>query len=382
MVIGFDLRCLQDPLRAGVAEYTRRLFKALLAGEQKNQYLGFTSGFRTKVADFPNCHFPYPNKFLNFCLKFLSRPKLDKLVEKYTGQKTDLMVFPNFNFLRVSPGLPYVLIVHDLSFELFPEFFSWKRRFWHRLVCLRREVKEAKIIVAVSENTKRDLVEIYGAKEQKVRVVYPGISFTGSRPVQGARQQEARQRYNLPEHFILYLGTLEPRKNIEGLIQAYELLISKLQTVNYKFIPHLVIAGPKGWLSFNIYARAVKSPSKDKIHFIGFVEDKDKEALYRAALLFVYPSFYEGFGFPPLEAAQLGVPTIVSANSSFLETLGQGALLVNPLNIAEIASAMFQGLNNEGLREMLIHKGREAAMLFSWEKCAREMLEIFEEAAA
>jgi len=178
-----------------------------------------------------------------------------------------------------------------------------------------------------------------------------------------------RKKYNLPDRFILYFGTIEPRKNIIGLIKAFELLKRK-RPVN------LVIAGAKGWLDKDIFKTANQSKQARDIFFTGFIEEVDKPYLYNLAELFVYPSFFEGFGFPPLEAMACGVPTIVSNVSSLPEVVGRGALMIDPYHIDELAWAMETVLTDNMLKEKLIEKGISQAKKFSWKKCARQTLKV------
>jgi len=180
------------------------------------------------------------------------------------------------------------------------------------------------------------------------------------------------KKYNLPDKFILYFGTIEPRKNIIGLIRAFELLRKK-QPIK------LVIAGAKGWLYQDIFKAARQSKYRREIIFTGFVEETDKPYLYNLAELFVYPSFFEGFGFPPLEAMACGVPTIVSRTSSLPEAVGQGALMIDPYHTDELAWAMEIVLSNQDLRGRLIQEGIAQAKKFSWPKCARQTLKFLTE---
>jgi glycosyltransferase involved in cell wall biosynthesis len=394
MVIAIDIRSLNDPLRGGVGEYTSSLLEALFHLDPKNEYLLFTNSFTPTpnrlvwgFTRFPNVRvvrFSYPNKLFNFSLRFLRFPKLDNMLEKATGKKVDVFFIPNLNFVQLSKNCKSVLVVHDLSFELFPEFFSFKRRLWHKFVEPRRLAREAETIIAISENTKEDLMDLYKVPEQKIKVIYPGV---GGSSTNNESRANVRIKYNLPDKFILYLGTLEPRKNLDGLIKAFEVFKQKTSPpINHRLrrdpanggglsTYQLIIAGQPGWLSREIYKAAEKSSVKDHIRFIGYVAPEDKPALYQSASLFVYPSIYEGFGFPPLEAGLQGTPTIVSSSSSFFETLGEGSLLVDPWNVHEIAEGMFQVLTDEKFASVLREKGREAALRFSWEKCAKEVLQ-------
>jgi len=185
-----------------------------------------------------------------------------------------------------------------------------------------------------------------------------------------------KKKYNLPDRFVLYFGTIEPRKNLIGLIKAFELLKSQGERGSQI---KLVIAGTNGWLYKDILKTAQESKYRRDIIFTGFIEDKDKPYLYNLAELFVYPSFFEGFGFPPLEAMACGLPTIVSHTSSLPEVVGQGALMIDPYNIDELAWAMEMALTDSNLKERLIKKGIAQAKKFSWSKCARQTLKVLTE---
>ena len=383
MKIGVDLRSLQESKRSGVGEYTYKLLDAIFRIDSRNNYFLFYNSFKgvdnllpKEWGHLPNvrfCGFRYPNKLLNFSLKFLKRPRIDRLVQK--NNNLDLFFLPNLNFVALSSGVKKIITVHDLSFERYSRFFSWKRRLWHKFINPRKLIRGCDKVIAVSENTKRDLVELYGIQPEKIEVVYSGVVKESEIVNQESGIELVRKKYNLSDHFILFLGTLEPRKNIEGLIRAFEILKKsyQLSISNYQ----LVIVGPKGWLCKKILKRAEQSPLREDIKFINYISPEEKFSFYRAADLFVYPSFYEGFGFPPLEAAAVGTPVIISAASSLSEVMGEAALMVDPNNPVELAESMRQCLIDQELRKNLIEKGKKRAEEFSWEKCAQAMVELF-----
>ncbi len=374
MNIGIDARSLLEKERSGVGEYTFQLLDALFDIDKENKYFLFYNSFHSvddllpkKWKNLPNIHFcglHWPNKILNFCFRFLRWPKIDKLMR----QKIDILLIPNLNFISLSRGVKKIITVHDLSFLRYPRFFSRKRRLWHWFVNPRKLIRSSKKIIAVSENTKKDIIELCGVASEKVKVIYSGVG--GMVDVSGS--EAIKKKYNLPENFILSLGTLEPRKNIEGLIRAFEIFKAS-ESSDCK----LVIVGPRGWLCKKILARAEKGPARDDIKFINYISPEEKSAFYKLAKLFVYPSFYEGFGFPPLEAAAAGTPVITSTASSLPEIMGEAALMVDPYNPAEIAKVMTECLADENLRSGLILKGKAQAAKFSWERCAREALTTF-----
>jgi glycosyltransferase involved in cell wall biosynthesis len=183
-----------------------------------------------------------------------------------------------------------------------------------------------------------------------------------------------REKYNLPHKFILYLGNIEPRKNLGGLIRAYNHLRREQPDLSeYK----LVIAGATGWKIGDTFVELNNSPYKDDVIFLGYVDKNDKAALYNLATVFVYPSFYEGFGFPPLEAMACGLPVVTSNISSLPEIVGGAALTIDPYNVQALSQAMIQVLDNEGLRDELSIKGLERAKNFSWQKTAQQYLDLF-----
>lgn len=357
MNIVIDARALLGS--GGVPQYTRQLIKHLNT-EGKNFYLFCNSLSRLKKFEsrFQKVFTRIPNKVFNFCLLIFRRPRIDIKVEKKLGKKIDLFILPNINFWN-DGGAKKIVVAHDLSFAIHPPFFNWRDRLWHYLINPKKLYEDADIIVAVSENTKQDLANIYGIPPEKIKVVYPGVSV------------DACELRNKKENYILYLANLEPRKNILGLIDAYEQVDTDLD---------LVIAG-SGKYKWTIKQRIRISPKRKKIRLAGYVKESEKARLIYESQLFVYPSFYEGFGFPPLEAQILGVPVVASLTSSMSEVLVDSALLVNPYNSAEIAQAISEVLNNQELREKLIQKGWENAKRFSWEKCANEVGQIIDNLA-
>jgi len=375
MRIGIDIRPMLETKRSGVAIYTARLLDALFARQTPagRVYALFCNAYgRPLPADLPppsptleHRFHHYPNRLLNASLAFLDAPKIEDL----TGG-ADLVYLPNLNF--VATARPIIVTVHDLSFERYPEFFSAKQKLWHALVRPRRLLRQAAAVVAVSEHTKTDIVETYGLAPERVRVISPGVG--GEFFPQGEEEKKrVRDKCGLGETpFFLFLGTLEPRKNVEGIIAAFEKLSGPA---------NLVIAGGKGWLYRKIFRRAADSPAKDRIKFLDYVSEADKPALYAAATALVYPSFYEGFGMPPLEAMASGTPVIASQASSLGEVVGDAGLLVDPDDIAEIADAMRTMSDEETLRQRCSERGLARARSYGWEISAERLDKLFSDMA-
>ncbi len=378
MTIGIDLRVLARGTRTGVEEYTINLLSHLLPLEPKIKCRLFYNAYQKVKLDYPwlslaNIElkdFKIPNRLFFFGARYFNFPKVDKLLKGI-----DVYFNPHFFVAPLSRECKKVVTFHDLSFEHHPEFFSWRKRLWQRfLMDARGEAQRADKIIAVSESTKEDLVNLYGIEPKKIKVIYSGVGSQFKNLESGSWKVAIRKKYNLPDKFILYFGTIEPRKNLIGLIKAFELLKAKFQIPNSEF--KLVIAGAKGWLYQDIFRAAKESKYSREIIFTGFVEEADKPYLYNLAELFVYPSFFEGFGFPPLEAMACGLPTIVSYGSSLPEAVGQAALMVDSSNIDEMAWAMEMALTDNDLRKRLIQRGIAQAKKFSWQKCAKKTLAV------
>jgi len=380
MIIGIDIRMLARGTRSGIEEYTINLLSNMLKLDNGIQYKLFYNGYKKVGLDYdflqlPNVElkeFKIPNRLLDFSFQYFGFPKVDKLLGG-----VDVLFSPHIFSVAVSEKCKVVTTFHDLSFENHKEFYSAAKNYWHFSMDPRKRARKSDKIIAVSQSTKEDLTRIYKIEEKKINVIYSGVNLASSIQHPASRISKIKKKYSLPENFILYLGTIEPRKNIIGIIRAFEELRKRQDRTSpmVKSIK-LVIAGSKGWLYKDVFECARKSALIKDIIFIGFVEDKDKEFIYKLAKIFVYPSFYEGFGFPPLEAMQNGTPVITSNFSSLPEAVGDAVIMVNPYNIDELSLAMENLLRDEKLRKILIEKGYQQTKKFSWQQCAKETLKI------
>lgn len=376
MIIGVDARGLQEGRLAGVEQYILNILKSIAEIDKENQYLLFYNSWRDvdkKIPDFgPNFKkigFRIPNKILDSFWRLFNFPKLDFLLGKM-----DLFFSPNIRIAPLPKNIPNILTIHDLSYVRYPEFFSLKQRIWHWQMNPKNQAKKANRIIAVSGSTKDDLVNYYGLSPTKIKIIYEGVNKDfRSIPKDDPRLNEVRRLYKLPQtDFILSMGTIEPRKNLISLVKAYREII---KTTN---IP-LVIAGSFGWLFEDLLALIKREKLEKNIYFTNFVDEKDKVYLYNLAKIFVYPSFYEGFGFPPLEAMSCGVPVVSSFVSSLSEVVGDAGLLVDPNNYQELKEAIITLLKDSELASIFIEKGFRQAKKFSWHNAARETLALFNE---
>jgi glycosyltransferase involved in cell wall biosynthesis len=284
---------------------------------------------------------------------------------------------PHINFIAFRSGTNSILTIHDFSFARYSEFFRLNNNIWHWAVNVKGLVNKFSQVIAVSEHTKRDIVQLTGVSADKVKVIYSGVG-SDYRPLAQADSElmRVRQKYHLPEKFILFLGTIEPRKNIISLIKAYEQL---RQDNNYADVA-LIIAGAIGGASAKILRYARNSKFSASIKFIGYVDSLDKNPLYNLATVFAFPSFYEGFGFPPLEAMASGTPVVAGWGTSLAEIVGTAGILINPDDSQDLANGLNLVLSDANLAQSLRDRGLAQASRFSWTKCALGYLELINNA--
>lgn len=355
-----DGRALLEPAGGGVFEYARRVTEALKASGRFDAAV-WANAWRTGDAPGIDTLTRVPNKILHAAMRFAGRPTLSGMA----GRKPDALWMPNAHFAPAEPDVPLVLTVHDLSYEIYPEFFSLKQRLWHRAVDPRALALRAAAILAVSETTKRDLVERWGVPPERVTVTLEGRPRPSAEP---ADDDGVRLRLRLPERFILHVGALEPRKNHLGLLDAYHQLrpLSRFHGLG------LVLAGPAGWNNAGILRAIRRSPYRDDIRLLGYVAESDRAALYRLASVFAFPSFYEGFGLPPLEAMAAGLPVVASHAGAIGEVVGDAGVLTDPYRPSELSDALAAVLDSPSLAALYAERGRKRAGAFDWNECAKK----------
>jgi glycosyltransferase involved in cell wall biosynthesis len=355
---------------AGIGRYTRGLVDALAELDQDSVYTLFCAGQPPDRVSWP----------ANFAIQTTRLParwltagwhklRLPLSAEILAGG-CDIFHSPDFTLPPLRKALG-VVTVHDLSFLRVPQCADpGLRTFLERAV--PRSLTRAARVLADSENTKRDLIELLDVAPEKISVVPAGIEPRFQPVHDAAKLAGVRARYKLPEWFILMVGTIEPRKNLSRLISAYSQL--RRQTG----LPHaLVIAGKQGWLYQGIYEQVAREGLTECVLFPGFVADVDLPALYTLADLLAFPSLYEGFGLPPLEAMACGTPVVTSDNSSLPEAVGPAALLVNAEDTDGLTEAMASVLCDADLRGRLAALGRVQAARYTWPEAARRLLEAY-----
>lgn len=366
MRIGFDARLYSD-VSSGIGSYTRNLIENLVKISSGHEYYLFLdSPLPPGVVRLKNTFTEIiPEKKRILWTNFYLPGRLSKLdIDLYHGTA-------NFE-IPIRKVTRYVVTIHDIIPKLFPELIPFKHRLIFNLFT-KRALKVADKVITVSEHSKKDIVRFFNADENKIKVIYEAASEI-FRPIRdSAILKEFREKYKLPEEFILFLGLLEPKKNIMRIIKSF--LFLKEKGLRCK----LVIGGRKGWYFENIFKLARELNLTNDIIFTGFVPEEDLPLLYNSSRLFVFPSLYEGFGLPVLEAMACGIPVITSRTSSLPEIAADAALYVDPLSIDSIVEAIDQVYKDEDMRGSMIERGIQRARHFSWQKAAAETLNIYRE---
>ncbi|MCL2761286.1 MAG: glycosyltransferase family 4 protein [Desulfuromonadales bacterium] len=268
---------------------------------------------------------------------------------------------------------PTVVTLHDLIPLKHPETEKLGARVYWKMH-IPHAVKKSDFIITISEHAKKEIIDDYNISPDKIKIIALGFNPAMSLPRESEKGDKIRLKYGLPEKYILYVGTIQPRKNISTLIEAYAKLKSRRDAM-----PKLVITGRKGWLYEKLFKRIEELGLKDDIIFTGFLPDDELPYIYDNALLFAYLSLFEGFGLPPLEAMACGIPVIVSDSTSMPEVVGDAGIKLPPKDIEGVAAAIEKILDNPEYAKKLGEAGRERSKLFSWEFTARETLKVYKE---
>jgi glycosyltransferase involved in cell wall biosynthesis len=361
---------------AGIGRYTRGLVSAATQLDHENQYVLLVAGGSSKppqplsvAANLDWRPIPASDRALAI---LWHRLRLPLFADVWAGG-ADLFHSPDFTLppLWRAKG---ILTVHDLTFMHYPECAPPGLVTFLR-AAVPRSIRRARLVLADSESTKRDILDLLGIRPEKIRVVYAGVG-PEFRPIDDPQiLTDARERHGLAWPFMLNVGTLEPRKNHVRLIQSFARLLPRHPDLR------LVLVGGKGWLYGDVQAELARLKLQDRVVFPGFVADADLPAVYSLASVFAYPSLYEGFGLPVLEAMACGTPVVCSNVSSLPEVAGDAALQVDPMDVEALALAIDQALTNETMRQALRRQGLAQAARFTWPAAARTLLEAYQAAA-
>lgn len=372
--IGIDVSVLASGQKTGVGVYCFNLIDNLLKIDKTDHFILFALHPLGKTSN-DILHF---KKYPNVKLKIYKLPVQSfrrllilwqtinfPLIETLIG-KVD--IFHSFNtFIPPQKTGRSVATFYDLSSIYYPAFHKKQTS---KLDDLRfkRMVKKSDLILTISRFSKNEFLQKWPGK--KVEVIYPAPRGIFYQKINESENESVLKKYNLEKRYFLFVGTLEPRKNVERLIKAFSVFTDGGSA-------SLVIVGSNGWLSDDIYYLPKKLGIDERVKFLDYVEDKDLPALYRSALCLIYPSLYEGFGLPAVEAFKMGIPVITSNNSSLSEIGKNSAVLIDPMDTEKITDAMRKIFTNARLRNTLIKKGRIKAKEFSWEKGARQLLKFY-----
>ncbi|MFA5124555.1 MAG: glycosyltransferase family 1 protein [Patescibacteria group bacterium] len=364
MRIGIDCRTLVAS--AGIGEYGRQLVKNLLIQDKHNHYVLFLNEDEKLppeivAGDYEIKRFPL-SRYRRYLPFFYSQLIVGKLINR---QKLDVCLFPA-NIIPLGYRGQAVVTIHDLAVYLYPELFLDRLINFDRRYLVPQSLKQADKIIAVSNSTKRDIIKLFGIAPEKIEVIYEGVAD------REATYQKGKEKY------ILYLGTIEPRKNLTRLIGAFKKLKQEEPVARDL---KLILAGKNGWKNEEIFRglrQANAELQEEAIKYLGYVTPERKHELLSHAEVFVFPSLYEGFGLPVAEAMACGLPVITSDAGSLPEIGGEAVLYVNPLKEEEICLAIKKVITVENFRQQLAEKGKQKSREFTWDKCAQQTKELLE----
>ncbi|PJA47498.1 hypothetical protein CO172_01165 [Candidatus Uhrbacteria bacterium CG_4_9_14_3_um_filter_36_7] len=372
MQIAIDLRGLTHKHQSGVGVYTTELLNALFSLENNHTYLLFSSGLHKPSLNLPLSslshqwiHIPVPNKLLNLSFILTHRPFLNRFI-KNSIQYPSLFFFPNINIISLRPQTPYVLTMHDLSFELFPEFFRVKNQFWHHFCSVKKLATKARAIIVPSKSTAIDLQNFYHLPPERIYIVPHGLSCEFETKTTDL-DKIVQKKYNLPLRFVFFMGDIVRRKNISALIWA----VRQYRKQTNEAL-EIVLVGKPG--------TALPAISQAPfIHYFHYIPFEERASFYRLALVTLFPSFYEGFGMPLLESMASGTPVITSRVSSNPEIAGEAAIFIDPYDPHQLLLALKQLVLSPLYYKDLQKRGFEQTNKFTWQKTAEQTIQVFEQ---
>lgn len=370
MVIGIDGNEANTLRKVGIGQYAFELLKQFHNVKDEKESIKFIVYLKNE----PNVQMPKETENWKYHIvrprKFWTQVGLPFYLYTHSP-KPDVFFSPNHYAPRVSP-VPTVVSIMDLSYIYFPDMFNssdlYQLRNWTRY-----SVKKASKILTISQASKNDIITEYKKISDDIVVTYPGIKVFDTEKDQNMTDLQKKNHIN--GKYILFVGTLQPRKNIVRLFEAFKILREKEKFSDYR----LVVVGKKGWLYENIIQAPQLLGIENSVQILNFVPDEDMPSLYKNAECFVLPSLYEGFGLPVLEAMRYGCPVVTSNVSSLPEAGGTAALYFDPTDVGDMAGIIEKVLSDKALTKDMVQKGYAQVKKFSWEKTARETLEVLKE---
>lgn len=371
MVIGFDASRSFTAARTGTETYSYQLLQELVQVDRENHYRLYLRT-KPKSAELKNIVASVEQRLIKF-------PKLWTqvgLAFEVLENPPDVLFIPAHTLPVIHrPSLKSIVTIHDLGAEYLPQYHQFPQKLY-----LNRSteyaVGHATHLIAVSQATKDDLIRRFRADPHKITVVHEAYDRESFELQTPARIEAVTKKFGLMRPYFLFVGTIQPRKNLERLIEAFSMARATWHVARGQK-PELVLVGKRGWLSESIYAAPKKHGVVDAVQFIDYVEKKDLPALYSGAEAFVFPSLFEGFGIPLLEAMACGAPVITSSVSSMPEVAGDAALYINPNSAEELRQALLTLTRDQDMKASFIEKGFRRAKAFSWQKTAQQTIEVF-----
>lgn len=361
MIIGIDGNEANVQKRVGISEYAYQLVLEFSKLKTDHKFIIY-------LKDKPLSDMPTPSA--NFTYRIIGPRKMwtqfGLPLSLYFGKRPDIFFSPTHYAPRFSP-IPTAIAIMDLSYIYFPDLFN-KKDLYQLQNWSKYSIKNASAIFTISNSSRNDIIKEYAVDSQKIHPIYLGIKNNES--IKNYSMDDLRKKFGIESDYILFVGTLQPRKNITRLIEAFS------QIKNDKL--SLVIVGKRGWQYTDILSAPEKYGIENKVKFLDFVTDEDLPSLYKNAVCFALPSLYEGFGLPVLEAMKFGCPVVTSNVSSLPEAGGDAALYFDPNDTSDIAKVLTKVISDAKLREEMTKKGYNQIKKFSWEKTAKETLNVLE----
>jgi glycosyltransferase involved in cell wall biosynthesis len=371
MNIGFDASRAFTKEATGTENYSFQLLREMLSIDTLNKYYVYTKIPREKIK------FKFSQ---NVEVVFIDRPFLWTqigLAGRTFQDPLDVLFVPAHTLPLIRrPGLPTVMTVHDLGAEYLPSSHQLKQQLYLKFIT-KYQLQTASHLIAVSEATKKDLMIKTKVKSKDVSVIYEGVNFSSQNPVSSEKTEQTLRKFTLNRHeYFLFVGTIQPRKNLIRLIESFSIFLIESQSADQNF--KLVIAGKEGWDFKDILDLPRQLGIEKMVKFVGRVDDDELAALYKNALALTYPSLFEGFGLPILESYFFGKPVLTSNISSMPEIAGKGAILVNPTAVNDIMRAMQILYTDKEKRSDLVRHGKEQIKKFSWSEAAKATINVLE----